>query len=227
MFKKLEFLSGFHPPPLRIPQNAINPDMIIQHYHTAQGRSFRDCFLFHIAIKGITLKDPRLFIMFAWICDTSAFPMKIVVFSHDAEMIFFFIQVRWMPPPLKGRPRGGLITKNLKKTSLPRCVSERPWSGCPSYSGDFYDSGVNVTDSCVFLMSNFMYYFFYGSAFTQPNNASIWCGSVIGMAQVWPVQIYAVDFPPGAFRLLVKGARLESRGSCSPGGLQITTTRGR
>ena len=62
-------------------------------------------------------------------------------------------QIRWLPPPPKGRPCGGSVTKKLKKTSLPRSALERPWGGFPSYSGDFYNSGMNVTDSCPFLQS--------------------------------------------------------------------------
>ena len=34
-----------------------------------------------------------------------------------------------MPPPPKERPRGGLMTKKLKKTPLPRCASDRPEAG--------------------------------------------------------------------------------------------------
>jgi len=56
---------GVSPAAASAPPNAINSDMIIQHYHTAQGRFFGDCFLFHILRKGITLKGPQLFIMFA------------------------------------------------------------------------------------------------------------------------------------------------------------------
>jgi len=35
---------GVSPAAASAPPNAINPDMIIQHYHTAQVRSFGDCF---------------------------------------------------------------------------------------------------------------------------------------------------------------------------------------
>ena len=40
--------------------------------------------------------------------------------------------VRWLPPPPKGRPRGGWVTKNLKKLHA-RHASYRSWTGGPSY----------------------------------------------------------------------------------------------
>jgi hypothetical protein len=48
-----------------VPPTVINPDKVFQDYHTAQGRFFGRAFLFPILVKGITLKDPRLFILLA------------------------------------------------------------------------------------------------------------------------------------------------------------------
>ena len=61
--------------------------------------------------------------------------------------------------------------------------------------------------------------FFLYLKFSQLSNSSIRFGSVIGMTQEWPVQIYAVAFPSFACRSRVKGARLVSRRSCSSGDL--------
>jgi hypothetical protein len=66
-------LKGVSPPPLWL-SDAITPEQVLHQHRSAQGRyggqalsspSSYQHLEFHINGKGITIKDPRLFIMFA------------------------------------------------------------------------------------------------------------------------------------------------------------------
>ena len=59
-------------------------------------------------------------------------------------------QLRCMPPPQKGRPRGGLGTKNFKK--LPsRCVSYEAGGSVYGIHYDFMVPVMNRINSCLVL----------------------------------------------------------------------------
>ena len=57
--------------------------------------------------------------------------------------------VRWLPPPPKGRPSGGSVTKNLKN-SMPAMPRIGPEPGVLRINGDLHGSGVNRIDLCLF-----------------------------------------------------------------------------
>jgi hypothetical protein len=86
---------GVTPSATSAPPNAVNPDKVIQHYHTAQGRSFGDSFYISYLYKRNYPEKPMVISHVCLSYDTSAFHMKIVIFVHDAKMVFFIIiQVR-------------------------------------------------------------------------------------------------------------------------------------
>ena len=95
--------------------------------------------IFPIKSKEITLKDPRLFPMFAWVRDLYAFSVKIIVFRYNTGILTnLSLNYDDYRRPRRGAPAADWWIKNTKKTSLPRRASERPWGGYPSYSGDFF-----------------------------------------------------------------------------------------
>ena len=53
-----------------------------------------------------------------------------------------------------GRPRGGSVTKNSKKNSLPAVPQRDLEAGVLRREDDFHESGVNQIDSCLFLQSS-------------------------------------------------------------------------
>ena len=59
-----------------------------------------------------------------------------------------------MPPHPMGRPRGGSVTKNSKKNSLPAVPQRDLEAGVLRREDDFHESGVNQIDSCLFLQSS-------------------------------------------------------------------------
>ena len=61
--------------------------------------------------------------------------------------------VTMIPPPPTGRPRGGLVTKNSKKNSLPGVSRRGPEAGVFRIEDDFHGSRVNRIDSCLFIHS--------------------------------------------------------------------------
>jgi|APLow6443716910_1056828.scaffolds.fasta_scaffold192366_1 hypothetical protein len=86
---------GVTPSATSAPPNAANPDGVIQHYHTAQGRSFWDSFYISYLYKRNYPERPMVISHVCLSYDTSAFHMKIVVFLPDVGMVFFIIiQVR-------------------------------------------------------------------------------------------------------------------------------------
>jgi len=56
--------------------------------------------------------------------------MKIALNKCDFKIFHVLNYLRWTPPPPKGRPRGGSVTKNISEnTALPRRAPEGPWGG--------------------------------------------------------------------------------------------------
>jgi len=61
--------------------------------------------------------------------------------------------VRWMPPHPTGLPRGGSVTKNSKKNTLPPLSRRGLEAGFIRIEDDFHGVGVNKIDSYLFLQS--------------------------------------------------------------------------
>jgi hypothetical protein len=52
-----------------------------------------------------------------------------------------------------GRPRGGSVTKKLKKLLCPPCLSRGPEADIHHIQSHYHDTGVNQIDSGLFLQS--------------------------------------------------------------------------